>query len=137
VTQYLDDQLQGKVGQRPDAPVNFNESANRADIRKAINEGTVEGAGWRVEPKSGKIVADKVARDLVKKGVSEKLVVAPNTMSRGDKVAARQMVQKAENFIRGVKGSERDIPQAVIGESAMKRFEVIKKAQEQASKKIG
>ena len=143
VTQYIDDQLQPQVSQqstvRPswDIKEPIQESVKRAEIRQAINAGTVEGAGWRIDPKTGKIVADKLSRDLVKKGISEKLVVAPNTMTRGTKEASRKMLQKAENFIRGVKGSERDIPQSVIGESAMKRFDVIKKAQAEASKKIG
>lgn len=151
VNEYLDEQLKGgaraaagmtddaaKVGQTQTmggmAP-RFREGAKKAEIRQAMKEGTVGAAGYRLD-QNGRIVADKVQRELIQKGVSDKVLAASNNFSKGDKQASLRMLDKAEAFIKGVKGAEIDRPQAVIGENAMKRFEVIKNAQKDASKRI-
>jgi len=154
VTQYFDD-LANQADNAPPAgvsqqadelslqPIEATRSRTpfgnlrQADIRKAVQEGTVESAGWRIDSNTGRVLPDKVGRDLLDMGVSDKVVSAPNAMTRADKIAGKRMLKKAENIIRGVKGSETDLPQSVIGESAMRRFETIKKAQIDASKRIG
>lgn len=147
VNQYLDDMLKAPAGGADDAakvaqqarpaPASiFPEGAKKSTIRQGINDGTVEAVGYKLDPK-GRVVADPVQRSLIKKGVSDKMLATTNVMSKGDKQASNKMLDKAEAFIRGVKGSEIDRPQSVIGESAMKRFDIIKGAQQNASKKIG
>jgi hypothetical protein len=148
VNQYLDDMLKAPAGGADDAAKAmestsqaaprsiFPESAKKSTVRQGIKEGTVEAVGFKLDPK-GRVVADPVQRSLIKKGVSDKMLATTNVMTKGDKQASIKMLNKAEAFIRGVKGSEIDRPQSVIGENAMKRFDVIKGAQQNASKKIG
>lgn len=113
----------------------FKESAKKAEIRQALGEGTVEAVGYAKNAK-GKIVPNKLERELVKEGVSEKAIGATKRMEQGDRQASIQMVKKARDFIRGKKGSETDLPRAVIGNRAMKRFNTIKKAQASSAQKI-
>jgi hypothetical protein len=138
-TEYIEQQVL-KAVPPPTVPqkaaVSVNESAKRADIRRAIQEGSVESVGWTVDD-GGRIIADQLQRDLVKKGVNDRAIVTLRDMSPADKRHARRMIDLAESYVKGVKGSERTRPQTVIGENAMKRFEVIKKAQQDASKAIG
>lgn len=144
--QYADDLLTGgtqnqiaqqqamSVPQRAEMAV--KESAKRADIRSAIKQGSVESVGWSIDD-AGRVVPDQLQRDIIKKGVNDKAVVTLRDMTDGDKVSARKMLDLADNYIKGIKGSERSRPQMVIGENAMKRFEVIAKEQEKASSAIG
>lgn len=140
--QYIDDLLSGGRAAVPQAPVPqraaaaVQESAKRAGIRKAIQQGSAESVGWTVD-KKGNIVADALQRDLSRKGVHDRAIVTLRDMSRADKDAARKMLDLAENYIKGVKGAERSRPQMVVGENAMKRFDVIQAAQKEASKKVG
>lgn len=148
VNQYLDDMLKAPAGGADDAAKAmestsqaaprsiFPEGAKKATVRQGIKDGTVEAVGYKLDPK-GRVVADPVQRSLIKKGVSDKMLATTNVMSKGDKQASNKMLDKAEAFIRGVKGSEIDRPQSVIGENAMKRFDVINSAQKKASEKIG
>lgn len=140
---YLDDRLAAPVqaaneSSLPPAitPPTFKDTAKKAVIRKAINEGTVDAVGFKVN-EAGRVVKDQLQRNLVNNNVNEKAVVAMANLSPGDRVQAKKMVRLASDFIRGVKGSERNRPQKIIGESAMKRFELIAKHQKQASKDIG
>lgn len=113
----------------------FKESAKKAEIRQALDEGTVEAVGYTKNAK-GKIVPNKLERDLVRDGVNDTSINAIKRMEQGDRQASIQMVKKARDFIRGKKGSETDLPRAVIGNRAMKRFNTIKKFQNEAQKKI-
>lgn len=121
------------TGKKPSFQI--NESAKKAEIRQSIKEGTVDAVGWKVNDK-GRIVKDQLQRNLVNSGVDEKLIASTNTMSSADKSAGLKMVELAEDYIRGVKGSELRRPQSVIGDSAMKRFFAIKTSQNKASKDI-
>lgn len=114
----------------------FKESSNKTAIRQALDEGTVEGVGYKLNPK-GKVVAAPLERKLIESGVEDKTIAATKKMMAGDKAAAKKMIQKARAFIRGQKGSETDRPQTVIGNAAMRRFGEIKKVQQSASKRIG
>lgn len=145
---YLDDFMSGKpmrpsikgaeamTPQQLAGAADVAESAKRSAIREAIKEQSVESVGWNVDRK-GNIVADSLQRDLIRKGVNDKAVMVLRDLNAGDKDAAGRMLDLAENYIKSVKGSERARPQMVIGENAMRRFDVIKKAQQEASKKIG
>jgi len=137
VSEYIEEVLTTPAEQARSIKSPRYESVKKANARQGIIDGTIEGAGWRIDKKSGKVIPDRLGRDLIKQGVSEKLIVAPNRMTAGDREAASKMIESAENFIRGVKGSERNIPQSVIGENAMKRFKTIINAQREASKRIG
>lgn len=151
VNEYLEEQLKGgvksasgmtddaaKVGQTQTMNMQpqFRDGAKKAVIRQGIKDGTVDGLGYRLD-QNGRIVKDSVQRELVKKGLSDKVVAASSTLSPGDKRAALKMLDKADAFMRGVKGSEVDRPLAVVGENALKRFDVIAGAQEKASERIG
>lgn len=107
----------------------------RAEIRQAIKEGTIEGVGWKVD-RRGNVVKDKVQRELIKSGIDSNAVGTMNRMTQGDKAAAGKMIQKYEDILRNVKGSESRRPAEVIGEVAMKRFNTIKDYQTQAQKQI-
>jgi len=124
--------VMGKARLADDTPL--FERRKTADIRKSIAEGTVDSIGFKLE--KGRVVKDKLQVELAKKGVSEKLLVAKNTMTPEDKTEAKAMVGLAEDFIRGVKGSERNRPQSVIGKNAMKRFDYISKLQNKARGRI-
>lgn len=107
----------------------------RAEIRQAIEEGTIEGVGYKVN-KAGKVVKDPVQRSLVRAGIDTDTIGTVNRMTLGDKVATGKMIDKYQRIIRNVKGSENERPAGVIGESAMKRFNTIKDYQMDASKQI-
>ena len=120
----------------PRKPFFFGESAKKQDIRKAITEGDVTSAGWKIN-KSGSVVKDDLQRDLIKNyGVNENMLVNKNSMSMADKGEAVKMINIVENRIR--KGSVADnvIPRVVIGNNAMKRVDVIRNAQDEARKRI-
>ena len=154
VNEYLEEQLMAaaggvddaaKVGQQSGSAVPvatpapktlFPEGAKKASIRKALQEGTVDGAGWRLD-ESGKVVADKLQRELIKKGLNDRVVTRASNLTKGDKQAAAEMLDLAENYLRGAKGSETARPNMVIGKNSMKRFDVVAKAQRAASQRIG
>ena len=135
IEKQLNDFQQAKI-KKPEIAVNLNESEKNLKIKESIKNGTVESAGYKIN-KEGKVVADNIQRDLLRNGVDDRIVVLKNSASKSDRSAYLKMINKAEKFIKGERGSEIDRPQVVIGESAMKRFEVIKNAQKEASKKIG
>jgi hypothetical protein len=110
------------------------ESKKMGEVRQSIKEGTVDSVGFKL--KQGRVVRDQVQRDLLKKGVSEKVLVSRNNMTPADRLAASSMLDKAENFIRGVKGSETDLPNSVIGDNAMARFNTIVNFQDGAKNRI-
>lgn len=111
------------------------ENKKMADIRQSMNEGSVESVGWKLD-KSGRIVKDSLQRELVKSGVNDHAVVVLRDMTKTDKAAAKRMLSLAEANIKKIRGSERMRPSVVIGDNAMKRFDVIRSAKDDAQKQI-
>lgn len=139
VNDYLKESLAKRLAKQPEEPLTaklFKEGAKKSTIRQALKEGTVEGVGYKVSPRGG-VVADPLERKLVTSGIDERVIGRAKNMSTGDKEAAGKMVEKAEAFILGKANSERDRPQQVIGDLAMKRFNFLSGKQIEASRKIG
>lgn len=135
--QYLDEVINGiPVKNEPNLTSSFlKESGKRATIRQAIKEGTVEGVGFKIN-RRGRVVSNPLERELVREGVSEKIIASKNRMTQGDKDAALEMIGKTKDYIRGVKGSETNRPNTVIGKRAMSRFNLINKERIEAGDEI-
>ena len=113
----------------------FKESSNKTAIRQALDEGTVESVGYKLNPK-GKIVSAPLERDLIEQGIDEKVILRAKGMGAKDRSASKDMLVKTRKFIRGEKGSETDRPQKVIGNASMRRFRIIKKELSRAGKDL-
>jgi hypothetical protein len=112
------------------------DTLNQAKIRKAIDEKTVEAAGYRVD--NGKVISDNLQTDLLKGALKgkEKTVVKIAQAKGQQNEAILKMLDKTEKFVRGVKGSAEDLPEVVIGERVAKRFDALKYDLEKSAKKI-
>lgn len=111
------------------------ESSTRAMARQGLADNTVEGVGWRIG-RRGRIVPDKLEREVVKSGLEDRAVVNINSMNKEERKLANKMLEKARRYMRAEEGADIDLPNSVVGESAMKRFNAVKNFQNKAGNKI-
>jgi hypothetical protein len=137
INQYIDDIIKGaKRTPAAQAEEVVPKIGSKAEIRKALEEGTVEAAGWRLGEK-GNVQRDGVQVGLLRAGVDERLLAASNKASPADKASFKEMLKLARDSVRGVEGSQANRPQRVIGRNAMKRFDFLASKQKDASQRIG
>lgn len=117
-------------------PAKLFEPSSRRAARQGLRDGTVEGVGWKIG-RRGRLQPDNLERDLVRSGINDKAVASFNRMSSGDKVSSSKMIDKALAYVKGVAGSEDDLPNRVIGDSMMQRYRDVVKYQRQAGREIG
>ena len=110
-------------------------SPQQVQLKQYIRDGDVRGVGYKI--KNGRVVKDDIARKLVNEGVSEKLVIAPNSMTPGDRQAANEMMDLAFDFLTKGKGSEKSRPNKVIGKNTIKRLNFLREKKRGAGERIG
>lgn len=118
---------------RVNSPV--TESANKAQIRQAMVEGTKEAAEFTLD-KSGRVVADPVAKKVIGNGFDPRTVSTIKFGSDADKAAMLKMLDMAEETLKSGTARVRNRPQEVIGDGIMRRFYTIAKEKTKASNDI-
>lgn len=118
---------------RVNAPV--TESASKAQIRQAMVEGTKEAAEFTLD-KTGRVVADPVAKKVISNGFDQRTVATIKFGSDADRSAMLKMLDMAEQSLKSGKARVRNRPQEVIGDGVMSRFRIIDKAKKRASADI-
>lgn len=140
--QMLDERLQGlpvddsQVQDALPRNVSVKEGTKKATIRQAMKEGTKEAAGFKLNAK-GQVVPDSVGREVVKQGFDPRTVSTIKFSNTSDKQAMLKMLDLAEESLKSGTARVRNRPQKIIGDTVMKRFKVIVKAKEKASKDVG
>lgn len=110
------------------------ETKSSAARREALNQNTTESVGYKIDPSSGRVVANMLERDLVDKfGIGENAIIATREFKGPAKRPAVQMLDIAERYVKGDKNVR---PNVVIGDSLMKRFKRVVAANKVAGKKI-
>lgn len=115
---------------RVNAPV--TESASKAQIRQAMVEGTKEAAEFTLD-KSGRVVADPIAKKVISNGFDPRTVSTIKFGSDADKASMLKMLDMAEQTLKSGTARVRNRPQEVIGDGIMRRFDIISKAKKAAA----
>lgn len=115
---------------RVNAPV--TESASKAQIRQAMVEGTKDAAEFTLD-KSGRVVADPVAKKAISNGFDPRTVSTIKFGSDADKASMLKMLDMAEQTLKSGTARVRNRPQEVIGDGIMRRFDIISKAKKAAA----
>lgn len=118
---------------RVNAPV--TETASKSQIRQAMVEGTKEAAEFTLD-KSGRVVADPVAKKVIGNGFDPRTVSTIKFGSDADKSSMLKMLDMAEQTLKSGTARVRNRPQEVIGDSVMRRFNTIAKAKKSAANDI-
>lgn len=107
----------------------------KAQIRQAILSGDKMGAKYKLDPK-GNVVKDAVAEKTISQGFDERTVATIKRSSPEDRLAMNQMLSRAESSLNNATQGARNRPSDVIGNSVMKRWDAVKKANRDAGQDI-
>ena len=111
------------------------ESAKKAEIRQAIENGDRLGARFRLDDQ-GRVVKDEVAGQVINQGFDEGVVATIKHSSAADRQAMRRMLDRAERALSNRTEGARNRPSDIIGESVMSRWEAVRRANRQAGQDI-
>ncbi len=127
-----------QIQQQPEKPlfeILFSESRDKQEIRKSIEDGTIESVGWRLDEKD-KVVPAQDERELIKEGFSERLIGKTKRMNNATRQQSLRMINLAEKKLRGTEDRIADTPQMIAGENILKRYDAINKYRLKAAEDI-
>lgn len=108
-----------------------------AGITERVGKTSASAATYKIDPKTGKIVSDVSAVDLMKTtGLSADDVAVMKSGTTADKQALKSMVEMAGKNVDDPLGRTINRPESVVGKTALKRINDIRGAKEAAGANI-
>jgi len=114
------------------------QTAARSNLDTLVNEGSesVNRAGYRLNPYTGRAAADEGGRASMKQGVGDDFVSMVAAASKGTKAKMLQMLDKVEQGKEFLRSKSYDRPANVLGDSIVERLDVVRDANRSAASRI-
>lgn len=117
----------------------LNPSASQlksADMRKAIQDGSKYYVDKKIDPVSGRIIDDELAKKALKQNITDETIAHAKRLDKGTRKEANKILNRGAEILEyGEKTGGR--PNTIIGERVMKRFDTVLDANRKAGKDIG
>ena len=107
-----------------------------SEMRQAIKDGSKYYVDKKIDPVSGRIVDDAIAKKALKQNITDETIALTKRLDTGTNKQAKRILDRGAEILEyGEKGGGR--PNAIIGERVMKRFDTVLDANRKAGEDIG
>lgn len=112
------------------------QSKVKQDLVKRIQAGSTDIDTAGVEVVKGEIKSDKIAKEAIKQGFDEGVIATVKAAKPADKKILSKMTDVMERGKKNARFAATNRPSDVLGESLMKRVDIVRRANKDAGKQL-
>jgi len=116
--------------------ISIPQSKAKQDLVKRIQAGSTDIDTAGVEVAKSRIKSDRIAKEAIRQGFDEGVIATVKAANPADKKALRKMIDIMEGGKKNARFAATNRPSDVLGDSLIKRVNIIRKANRDAGKQL-